>query len=62
MAFEKVLTRNVGNPAVLSLAGYEAAGGYVALRKALKEMTPIEVTEEVQTSGLRGRGGAGFPT
>ncbi len=62
MAFEKVLTRNVGNPAVLSLAGYEAAGGYVALRKALKEMTPIEVTEEVQKSGLRGRGGAGFPT
>jgi len=62
MAFEKVLTRNVGNPAVLSLAGYEAAGGYLALRKALKEMTPVEVTEEVKNSGLRGRGGAGFPT
>ena len=53
---------NVGNPEARTLAGYEKAGGFVALRKALKEMTPQEVTEEVKKSGLRGRGGAGFPT
>ena len=45
-----------------TLAGYEASGGYTALRKALTDMTPAEVTAEVKASGLRGRGGAGFPT
>ena len=62
MAFEKLLTRNVGNAAARTLAGYESSGGYRALHKALKEMTPEQVTEEVKKSGLRGRGGAGFPT
>ncbi len=45
-----------------SLKEYEEAGGYQALRKALKGMTPQEVTEAVKNSNLRGRGGAGFPT
>jgi NADH-quinone oxidoreductase subunit F len=45
----------------LDLAGYEAAGGYKALAKA-RAMTPAEVTEELITSELRGRGGAFFPT
>ena len=36
-------------------------GGYTALPKALKEMSPEQITEEVINSGLRGRGGAGFP-
>ncbi|MGA2976834.1 MAG: NADH-quinone oxidoreductase subunit NuoF [Spirochaetia bacterium] len=45
----------------LSLAGYEAAGGYQGLRKALA-MTPVQVQQMVTASGLRGRGGAGFPT
>lgn len=40
---------------------YRKQGGYEAVEKALK-MTPDEITEEVKTSGLRGRGGAGFPT
>jgi len=40
---------------------YIADGGYEALRKALLEMTPEQVIEEVKASGLRGRGGAGFP-
>jgi len=41
---------------------YEQEGGYQALRMALGKMTPVEVREEVKESGLRGRGGAGFPT
>jgi NADH-quinone oxidoreductase subunit F len=48
--------------APLDLKGYEQTGGYQALRKALREMAPAEVTEAVKESGLRGRGGAGFPT
>ncbi|MFQ5670558.1 MAG: NADH-quinone oxidoreductase subunit NuoF [Acidobacteriota bacterium] len=62
MSFEPVLTRNLGNEAVRTLRGYEAVGGYQALRKALKEMTPEAVAGEVKKAGLRGRGGAGFPT
>jgi NADH-quinone oxidoreductase subunit F len=41
---------------------YEKAGGYQALRKAFRSMTPTEVTQRVKDSNLRGRGGAGFPT
>jgi NADH-quinone oxidoreductase subunit F len=41
---------------------YIAVGGYSALSKALFQMSPDEVIEEVKRSGLRGRGGAGFPT
>jgi NADH-quinone oxidoreductase subunit F len=46
---------------VVDLRAYEQAGGYQGLRKALA-MAPKDVTEEVKNSGLRGRGGAGFPT
>jgi NADH-quinone oxidoreductase subunit F len=45
-----------------SLDTYRANGGYAALEKALKQMTPEQVIEEVKKSNLRGRGGAGFPT
>lgn len=41
---------------------YRREGGYRSVEKALKQMTPDKVTEEVKISGLRGRGGAGFPT
>lgn len=60
---ERPLTRNIrpGEPP-LDIEEYEQAGGYQAVRKALREMTPIEVTDEVKRANLRGRGGAGFPT
>ena len=45
-----------------SLADYEQAGGYQALRKVLGKVAPADVTEMIKQSGLRGRGGAGFPT
>jgi NADH-quinone oxidoreductase subunit F len=60
---EKPLTKNIRpDQEPLDLNGYERAGGYQAARKALKDMTPGEVTEVVKQSNLRGRGGAGFPT
>jgi len=60
---ETPLTNNIrpGEPPP-DLHAYERAGGYQAFRKALRSMTPKEVIEEVKTSALRGRGGAGFPT
>ncbi|MBB6061860.1 NADH-quinone oxidoreductase subunit F [Thermosipho japonicus] len=58
----KVATRNVGIIDPLNIDEYIARDGYFALHKALKEMTPEQVIEVVKESGLRGRGGAGFPT
>jgi len=45
-----------------SLADYEQVGGYQAIRKVFGKMAPKDVTQSVMKSGLRGRGGAGFPT
>jgi len=59
--FEKVLTRNFGLPRSESIDTYLANGGYQALQKVLREYTPEQVIEIVTASGLRGRGGAGFP-
>src|SRR3990172_539563 len=59
---ERILTRNVEKRDSETLAVYEAGGGYQALRKALREMSPDQLTDEVKRSGLRGRGGAGVPT
>jgi len=60
--FEPILLANIGNADSHTLAGYEAVGGYRALRKALTEMQPVDVIDVVKSSNLRGRGGAGFPT
>ncbi len=57
----KVLLARVTKPDSHRLATYVEDGGYQALRKALSEMTPEQVVETVKLSGLRGRGGAGFP-
>lgn len=58
----KILTKNMHVPGLTRIDVYESLGGYQALRKALREYSPSEVTETVKKSGLRGRGGAGFPT
>jgi len=59
---KRVVLRNCGIIDPESLEDYLAADGYKALEKALNSMSPQEVIDEITTSGLRGRGGAGFPT
>jgi len=58
---EKVLFRNRRPDRPATIDEYRASGGYEALAKALTSMTPRDVAEVVRASGLRGRGGAGFP-
>jgi len=58
---ELVLFRNRGKRHHVHLDEYRAIGGYEGLAKAVTSMTPAEVVKEVLDSGLRGRGGAGFP-
>jgi NADH-quinone oxidoreductase subunit F len=57
----KVLLEHINVPGIESFEVYRKKGGYASVEKALKTMTPDAVTEEVKKSGLRGRGGAGFP-
>ena len=60
---ERPLTRHIDSiKAPLTLKEYQKVGGYAGTIKALKEMTPAEVTSLVKASNLLGRGGAGFPT
>jgi NADH:ubiquinone oxidoreductase subunit F (NADH-binding)/(2Fe-2S) ferredoxin len=58
----RIALRNAGEIDPIELNQYIARGGYEGLDKALSEMTSAEVLQEVKDSGLRGRGGAAFPT
>ena len=58
----RIALRNAGNIDPFDIYQYVANGGYQALNKALTAMTPAETLQEVNASGLRGRGGAAFPT
>jgi NADH-quinone oxidoreductase subunit F len=61
-ADSKPLTYRVDLEAPLDLQAYERQDGYAAVRRALKEMAPQDITRMVKDANLRGRGGAGFPT
>jgi NADH-quinone oxidoreductase subunit F len=58
---KKILLKHIDVPGIQGYDAYRANGGYASVEKALK-MKPDEIVEEVKKSGLRGRGGAGFPT
>ncbi len=59
---KRIVLRNCGQMDPEKIEDYMAHGGYQALEKALRKMSPDQVIKEVLDSGLRGRGGAGFPT
>src|SRR2546430_3009162 len=62
MPYELVLFKNIVDPRVKEIDRYIELGGYKAAEKVVKEITPKDVIETTKATGLRGRGGAGFPT
>jgi NADH-quinone oxidoreductase subunit F len=58
----RILLEHDNVPGIEMFDVYRKHGGYRSVEKALKQMSPEQIVEEVQKSGLRGRGGAGFPT
>jgi NADH-quinone oxidoreductase subunit F len=61
-SYDPVLLARIDKPNSGKLEGYRADGGYATFEKTLKDLKSEEVTKQVKDSGLRGRGGAGFPT
>ncbi len=59
---KRIVLENMGKINAESIEEYIAAGGYEALAKTLTELSPEEVISEIRKAGLRGRGGAGYPT
>src|SRR5688572_12711714 len=60
-SYEPILLPHPGRTEAVPLDEYRAAAGYLGWERAVKEMSPDAVVEQVKASGLRGRGGAGFP-
>lgn len=58
---EQILLKYVEDDKLIKIENYLAVGGYEAAKKAITSMTPAQIIDEVKKSGLRGRGGAGFP-
>ena len=56
----RILLRHAEDPKLATIEGYRSYGGYETLQRALKDMEPDEIVNELEESGLRGRGGAGF--
>lgn len=59
---QRLVLHNCGHVNPEKISDYVANKGYLGIKKAVTEMTAEQVLEEIKTSGLRGRGGAGFPT
>ncbi|UCH24188.1 MAG: NADH-quinone oxidoreductase subunit NuoF [Deltaproteobacteria bacterium] len=59
---KRLILRNCGHINPENITEYIATGGYEALKKVLSQMSPEAVIDEIKRSGIRGRGGAGFPT
>ncbi len=59
---ERVAYKNIGQPGSATIDGYRNSGGYQTLRQVVQKWSPAKVIEVIKQSGLRGCGGAGFPT